>query len=336
MEIKRNYDFQAINYIFLFILFLSLNAVIGIIVGLVDPSFFKFYVFDAIVGIIDGYLLVLFIKSYESFYLQIKTIFSTFLATTSLLLILVTLFPDVTNFLNDLTNSISLMVFNLTIPIYYFYILAVVLQSTHKIKKQSSHYQQKYLNIFMVFAVIVFGLVTLVVSLGFVLFSEGTVLPQTDFVYAWMNILPVLLFCIALMLFHVSYSNHSTPAIFLPQIVERLLIITPEGLPIYDTTILDNDISEALLSGAIIAIRAVLNEATQINDELKSITLGEYDLIIRVNEKAMIVVFTRQPTTYLHQIIPKILAEVTALDGDLFSAENQEKIDEIVKTLLLI
>ncbi len=258
-------------------------------------------------------------------------IIATFLATISFFLSLITFVEPVIVVLSNLTNGLFSILINLLIPVYYIYTMTIVLLSIQQIKKQSSPLQRQYLRYLQAFTITLFGGVTAIVSLTFILFSKENQLPHTDIVYIWVNILPKITFLVGFWFFYKAFLQPQSPAVFQPQRIEKILIISSEGLPLFDLNTTKKDqISDTLLSGAITAIKAVLSEATQITGDLRSISIGEHTLMFKTNSEITIILFTKEPTSYIGETLPLILEKVASMD-----LEQTSEIEEIIQSIIL-
>ncbi len=313
------------------VIMLSTTLEMAVLVS--NPSFFNFFIFDGISGIIAGFFLIMFIKSYETQNINLQmVIIATFFATMSFFFSLMTLVDPLIAVLSELTNGFINVLINLIIPVYYLYTMIIVVSSAQRIKNQSPLLQKTYLNHFQAFTIVLFGAGTTIISTAFALFPlENHQLPQTDLVFIWVILAPKLAFLIAFWLFYKAFIQPKSPAVFQPQRIEKILIISKEGLPLFDLNANENDqISDTLLSGAITAIKAVLKEATQITGDLRSISIGEHTLMFKTNSEITIILFTKEPTTYIEETLPLILEKVASMD-----LEQTDELEKIIQSTIL-
>ncbi len=292
---------------------------------------------DTIFGILIGTLTVFFIDHYA--YNEIstaRTAILSFLAAMNITLILIFTSQEFHILLTELGLFWMVLVFS-GIVLFYFYVAFSIVSTLKSISRYYSPVQKqavKYLYLYILFS---FGLISITYVIAYALFQDKSgSFPATDPVVFWMTIVPPILYIIALIFFFMGYARYESGAMIHPQRVEKLVIVSNHGLPIYDLDLGGgSEIDDTLLSGAITAITSVLRESTSSTGNLEYLQMGGKSMIFESNEQSFGLLITEHPTRYLKDAIVSIMARLTELDLEDFntlSDEEYKHIDVIVKS----
>jgi hypothetical protein len=242
------------------------------------------------------------------------------------------------------TMSIATLLGTLTIidpvfaGLFFPYIVLVSLRAISRMSKYQTRAQIKLMRYLKAFSIIAYGSVTLAYLSADMIESLASNRIIHEF---WFLALPQILLITGYLFFYYGYIRINNPSVLQPQKIDQFIIISDDGIPIFSYKIESeaSGIDDALLSGALMAIKTVLSEATKFAGELEEIRLGGDYLMLNSQKKLTGIIFTRRPTMFLTQILSNILDEVNFILKDLkdysgIRVETKKKLENLIKRTL--
>ncbi len=312
-------------------------VLVQIFLLIVNPADVTLGSTDAIFGILIGTLTVFFIDHYA--YNEIstyRTAILSFLAAMNMTLILIFTSPEFHLLLTEVGLFWVVLVFS-GIALFYFYVTFSIVSTLRSVSRYYSNVQKqavKYLYLYILFS---FVLITITYITAYAFFQDKSgAFPSTGPVRFWMTIVPPVLYTIALVFFYMGYARYESGAMIHPRRIEKFVVVSNHGLPIYDLNLgWTSEVDDTLLSGAITAITSVLRESTSNTGNLEYLQMGGKSMIFESNEQSFGLIITEHPTRYLKDAIVSIMARLNALDLEDFnnlSDEEYSRIDDIVNS----
>ena len=101
----------------------------------------------------------------------------------------------------------------------------------------------------------------------------------------------------------------------------KLIIATETGLPVLDLNFVvekDKGINPAFISSALTGVSSIIKEITGKELPLKSISIGEYTIMISMRGNVVGYIFVDKPSMLVREVLDKVVERVEKKFGDLF------------------
>jgi hypothetical protein len=236
-------------------------------------------------------------------------------------------------------DNILMIIFQQSIAgIFFLYIVLVSVRAISRMGKFQSAEQRNLMNYLKWFSILSYGGVTFVYVMTDPI---ANTLGRNLFFEIWFIVLPQILIDLGYILFYFGYIRIDNPSVIQPQKIDQFIVISDDGLPIFNYKFESQTqpIDDALLSGAITAIKMVLSEATKFAGDLEEIRIGGDYLMLNRRGKFTGILFTIRPTSFLSQTLSNIVSEINTIMGGLndFAAVSDEiksKLDSLITNTL--
>ncbi|MDH5402529.1 MAG: hypothetical protein OEZ01_03895 [Candidatus Heimdallarchaeota archaeon] len=337
IKIQQNYPMKGPRIFLLATIIGSLSSLMQLIYRTLHPNAIEISETgsnDIILGIISAYFVLVFLNYYEESHLDAsKMIITTILG-------LITIFStneDIIAILFEINVLLGIAT-SLSVMFFFLYILIVGRNTIKRMMEYATSEQKKSINLVKWYIYLSFGGVTIVYFTANMITSVQS--QYNTFSAFWTAIMPQIMIIFANMCFYFGYIKPGNPASFQPQRIDKFVLISEAGLPIY-TFDVEKDvkgIDDALLSGAITAIAAVLREATNIVGELKTIEIGSQSILLRKKGDLTGVLFSYLPTQFLRQAVSLLMDKLTAIldsvDYTSLTTDQLNEIEQLIKNTL--
>ncbi len=300
-----------------------------------ESSFSNTGALDATMGVISAILMLIFLDLYSESHLNALRL--SFASVIGMMTIIgVSSYFNFTNeILNDFFGSVYL--------IFFGYIVYFAHNAINKMKRFATAEHQilmghllKYFYLSYVGVSFVYLSIGLIgISLGVDSFEEAPLWAQL-----YITSMPQILFILGNIYFYRGYIRYRNPSVIQPQRIDRFVIISDDGLPIYRLDIEKEatGLTDALFSGALTAITSVLKESSNIVGDLKTIEIGDQFLIVNVKGPLTGVLFSFRTTQFLREatveLMKNIAKNIQIEELHKISTEQLSEIDYYVKQAL--
>lgn len=265
-------------------LFLSLINFENILTNYTSISMHVF----SFLGIVTAGIFLIFIDHFENETISpIKLSLSCSAAIGYFITLLVLLTLDV-DYLNNVdVNTLFDFVITDTffiLPLFLLYTIISTLRSIQQIKKYAiDENQVKLLNNIIIAIIFYYGITTI---LGFINGMFFTIGVNFNLDLILNVILPRLSVSIGSFLLWRTYYSTSSVAFLQPQRMDKIIVISKEGLPLFDYSFRQRkeDTDSVLLSGGLLAISSLLKEAVGTVSEIKSVRFSNKIIMIEAEE----------------------------------------------------
>ncbi len=288
-------------------------------------------------GILAGILTLYFVESYSSNMINpVKSSIASALAVLSIGISILGSIPSIVITFDQLLPH-SIIIMNIFASLFYFFIFFSVFSTLQKLKRVTSDIQHNSITLIQVYTFISFMLSPIAVVTPYVLFTKGDgkqIVYDGSFVD--FSIIPHLVISLGVFFFYVGYLRHWKPYLIQPQKIDRLIIISDFGLPLFDKDLTNiSTTSDLLVAGAFTSFKTIVEESIKIKGNIKSIEIGDLFLLFRSSEDFFILMFTSRPSKFLHNalnIMHKKLVEL-GVKYDLTNSYYEE-ICKVVESIL--
>lgn len=290
---------------------------------------------DATMGVFSAILMLIFLDLYSESHLNASRL--SFSSVIGLMTIIgVTEYFSFTNeTLNDLFGSVFLIFFGYVV---YFAHTAI----KRMIQFAPAEHQVSMSQLLKYFYFSYLGVSLVYFSIGFIYFMLGanTIEETPVLVQVYITAMPQILFLLGNYYIYIGYIRYRNPAVIQPQRIDRFVIISEDGLPIYrfDIELETTSITDTLFSGALTAITSVLKESSNIVGDLKTIEIGDHFLIVNVKGPLTGVLFSFRTTQFLREatisLMKNIEKNVQIDELHRISDKQISQIDHYVKQAL--
>lgn len=325
-------------------LLLVLGNTISLIVTLIqilsliindESSFSNTGALDATMGVFSAILMLIFLDLYSESHLNaIRLSFASVIGMMTIIGV-----STYFNFTNEILNNF----FGSVYLIFFGYVVYFAHTAINRMKRFTTPKHQVLMGYLLKYFYVSYVGVSLVyLSIGLISILIGV--DSFDEAPLWAHIyitsMPQILFIIGNIYIYRGYIRYRNPSVIQPQRIDRFVIISDDGLPIYrfDIEKEATSLTDALFSGALTAITQVLKETTNIAGDLKTIEIGDQFLIVNVEGPLTGILFSFRTTQFLREatiVLMKNIANNIKIDEPhKISKQQHSQIDYYVKQAL--
>ena len=282
---------------------------------------------DGTFGLILAYFFMLFIGYYESTELNATRVaLSSILGTIAFISICISSF---------VSYSTIVMISSPTFIIFFVYFVVEVTNSLKKIALFANSSQIILISYLKKFVIWSFGGISGLYFINTIEIGVENSNTISDFSYFITSTAVPIFYLISVGYFYLGYISPNDPTIMQAQKLDKLIIMTPSGIPIFDYEFQKSvkGIDSTLLSGALTAISAVIKEAAPIAGELEMIKLGNQYVMFEIRANLSVVLVTYKPSLFLKAGIHKLGDNISDVVSD--TAVLTDIDDKLIKSLMV-